>query len=391
VGREVATLDHFDVSLVLTHACNLACSYCYMGEHHAASMTRAIAFGAVDAALARAAHVQVSFFGGEPMLAWELLVACAERARQRGAADQKNVVLQMTTNGTLITRERAARLADLGIHVAVSLDGMAIAHDAGRPDKRGASSYEAVVEGIARLREAAVPFEIIAVVSPENVAHLARSIEHIAALGPRGISMNPAFERAWSDEAVATWGRELTRTAEFFAASWRSGKRVAIRGFDSKLASAAAGGRDPSSHCSVGRWNVAVAPSGNLYPCDRLVADDRSSRFVIGTLRGDVFDLHPDTKLPARGPSDPACEGCEERYRCGASCACANIAETGEPHMPGGVQCWYEQTLAKLADEVGWALLREGEPHFLEVAYGIKRAPAPYERDTLRRLPTVKE
>src|SRR5262249_12954086 len=149
-----------------------------------------------------------------------------------------------------------------------------------------------------------------------------------------------------------------------------AGAPVALTAFDGKLAAAARGYRDAASHCSVGRWNVAVAPSGNLYPCDRLVGEDRSSPFVLGTLNEWIAgSLAPS--LPRRGQADLACDGCDERFRCGASCACANVAETGETHLPGGVQCWYEQTVSRLADEVGWALLREGAPDFVRSAYGI--------------------
>ena len=64
------------------------------------------------------------------------------------------------------------------------------------------------------------------------------------------------------------------------------------------------------------------------------------------------------------------CEPCAEKYRCNASCACANIAETGQSDHAGGVQCWYEQAVIELADAAGWRLLGAGHEGFAEAVYG---------------------
>ena len=362
-------MTRFHLSLVVTHACNLACRYCYMGEHHATHMSEALARRAVDDALDRAPEVQLSFFGGEPLGAWDLCLAVASHARERAAALGRRLLLQVTTNGTLLTRARAATLAEYGFHVAVSLDGDRAAHERGRPTAAGGSSFDAVVGGIGLLREAAVPFDLVAVTTPDNVGELASSVAFLAALGPERIELAPAFEAPWSDAALERWQAELEQVAAFYVARWRAGERVRIGALDGKLAAAVQGGRCAS--CGLGRWNAAVAPSGRVYPCDRLVGDDRPGRFVAGHLDHGLAPLSP---LPL-GPADAACAECPERARCGASCACANVAETGEPDRPGGVQCWYEQTVARLADEAGWALVAEGHAELLAAAYGSLSGP----------------
>ena len=64
------------------------------------------------------------------------------------------------------------------------------------------------------------------------------------------------------------------------------------------------------------------------------------------------------------------CDDCTERFRCAASCACANRAETGDMQVAGGVQCWHEQTSARIADEMAEALFAEVNPTFLRWFYG---------------------
>ena len=156
--------------------------------------------------------------------------------------------------------------------------------------------------------------------------------------------------------------------AEVYADCMRQGRPVAMPTFDNKLLAAAKGGLASCDTCSAGEREVAVAPSGNLYPCARMVGEDRDGRLVIGHLDGGVETARVQA-IP-RGPSDPACDTCAEKWRCGASCACANLAETGTTNVPGGVQCWYEQASARIADAVGLRLIEERNETFLGWTYG---------------------
>lgn len=358
------------LTLVLTHACNLACTYCYMGEHHAAAMSEPQAGRAVDLLFEATDRPALAFFGGEPLLAWERLVFAIERAerlaRERGATIEE---FQLTTNATLLTDERARFLRDHGVRVAVSVDGDREAHEAGRPQKGGGSSFDAVSRGMAVLAEHGVPFDVIAVTTPENCRRLPESVAFLLASGARRVILSPAFERAWSDADLEAWEAALEEVGRLHAARFRATGMGPVAGFETKILAALNGSR--ASECSVGRWSVALAPSGNLYPCERLVGEDRDTRFVIGHLEDGIV---PKRRME-RGPKAAECEPCPERYRCSSGCACANVAETGDPTLPGGVQCWYEQVVARVADEIAEALL--DDPRFIELAYpGPKGSPS---------------
>lgn len=349
-------------TLVLTHACNLACGYCYMGEHHAGAMSEEVALRAVDLLFAATDRAAIGFFGGEPLLAWERLVAIVRRAEANASAPGKSLQeLQLTTNATLLTDERALFLRDHHVRMAVSLDGDRGVHDAGRPQKGGASSFEAVMRGVEALRRAGHPFDVIAVTTPENCRALAASVAFLDGIGARRIVLSPAFERTWSDEDLAAWELELERVGDHYTRAFRERGEGKIASLETKIIAALDGAR--ASECSVGRWSVAVAPSGNLYPCERLVGEDRDTTFVVGHLDDGIL---PPRSI-GRGPKAAECGPCPERYRCGSSCACANVAETGDPSLPGGVQCWYEQVVARVADRCAEALL--DDPRFVELAY----------------------
>ncbi len=357
-----------DVTLVLTHDCNLGCAYCYAGAKFQKRMSpetasRAIALAFTDGA----PRVQISFFGGEPLLAWDELVRSAEEARALAEARGVALVMSVTTNGTLLDADRAATLDALGVYVALSIDGVREAHDAGRPRAGGGSSFDQVARGLEVLLRRGTPFETISVVTPQNAHLVGASVEWLFAQGVPRVGLNPCYEAAFDDAALAAWERGLEHAAEVVAGHFRSGRVVSLTTFDNKILAAVKGGLSAGDRCSLGTRSVAVAPGGNLYACERLVGEDDDASLVIGH----VDDwAGPAGEACARGPVNPACEPCGERWRCSSHCACANRAETGRTDVAGGTQCWHERTTARIADGLAETLWAEQNPAFLAWFYG---------------------
>ncbi|MEZ4409571.1 MAG: radical SAM protein [Polyangiales bacterium] len=396
------------VTLVLTHECNLACTYCYTGEKFRKDMDWETAMRSVDMAFTKTPEgepVDLGFFGGEPLICWDTLEKVSVAARERAAREGKLLRLAVTTNGTLVDAARAARLRELGFEVTLSFDGDREAHDATRPQKGGKSSFDEVLRGARHLLDAGHPLDVIAVVAPDNVRHLGESVRFLTELGARQIILNPCFEEAWSDDDLSAWEAGMRDAAAVYADAMRAGRVVAMPTFDNKLLAAAKGGLASCDTCGSGDREMAVSPAGNLYPCARMVGEDRDHTLVIGHL--DTGVDRAKVRAMKKGPSDPACDECAEQWRCGASCACANLAETGTTHLPGGTQCWYEQASAKVADDVGRALLAERNETFIQWIYGrvasaarargidpedlLPQREAPRERvKRVRRLPVMK-
>lgn len=369
----------FTLSLVLTHACNLACRYCYMGEHHRAAMPLPIAEKALRWAIARHDRVDLGFFGGEPLLEHTRLLTIADQARALADAEGSVLRMQVTTNGTLLDDAALAELHARAVHVTLSLDGTRDAHDAGRVRANGrSSSFDDVVAAARRLAASAQGLDVIAVVTPANVRFLGASVDFLASLGARRITLNPDYGGAFTDDDLGIWEHELGAVARTWEGLRRSGRGPAITNFDRKVRAAVAGGVSLTEACSRGRRNVAVAPSGNLYPCERLVRDDRpthapptrsllrrSPSFVVG---------HVDARFPAHVDAlslapDEDCRGCAEQWRCSATCVCANLAETGEASRPGGIQCWHDRTIARLVDDACHRLVDARAEAFVAWAY----------------------
>src|SRR5690242_16543655 len=92
-----------DVSLVLTHRCNLNCNYCYAGEHHRTDIDPGVLERGVGLLWADDPEIcQLGFFGGEPFLAFDAMRRAATLARAEADRRGKKLLMQCTTNGTRI-------------------------------------------------------------------------------------------------------------------------------------------------------------------------------------------------------------------------------------------------------------------------------------------------
>jgi uncharacterized protein len=354
------------VTLVLTHDCNLACDYCYAGEKRRRPMSDDVLGRALDLAFSDGSKaVEVAFFGGEPLLEWSRLTRAVALAQRRAAEVGAALSLSLTTNGVLLDDERVRFLVDNEVFVALSLDGVRAAHEATRPTRGGKSSFEAVVRGLDRLLAAGAPLMTISVVDPRNVQLLGDSVGFIAGRGVERIVLNPNYSAPWTDAALATWRRGFADVTALWLERRRQKRPLYVNVLDDKLVVAAKGGYEARDRCDMGHGRVAVAPSGNLYPCERLLAEDEEVALRIGDVFSGVDGGRQLCIDAQRGPVNDECGGCGVKDACSSSCACANRAETGELGVAGGVQCWHEQTAIEFADAAAEALLRAERPGFV--------------------------
>ena len=119
--------ENLTLTLCLTHDCNLRCRYCYAGRKYAHAMSRETAERGMDIGLAEVVRTErgldLSFFGGEPLLEWDLLQHCCNYLKQQAAEQGVRVRFGITTNGTLLTRKRLEWLAEQDFLVGLSVDG----------------------------------------------------------------------------------------------------------------------------------------------------------------------------------------------------------------------------------------------------------------------------
>lgn len=364
-----------DVTLVLTHRCNLACSYCYAGDHHAAQMDDATAERALDLLFADGSdRAQLSFFGGEPFLAFAAMRGAVAGARERAAG--RPLLLQCTTNGAALTAEHVGFIVENDLRVTVSIDGVREAHDLNRPRAGGQSSFDAVERGLRMLIEAGARPEAMMVITPATAPWVAESVAWLWDAGVERVRANLSLRADWDDHRevlqrqLVAVGRELLarrlelrrRVREIPAALVET---LPIVEFEPLVARGDGGGA-----CAPERRQVVVGTSGNLYPCAPMVGEDR--------------DVGPEAALRIghiRDGAEAIAPRCEENCGSGGTCACAAYLETGDPTTGGENGLWF----ARVCREIGAAVVAGLAAETTGAPRSIVVSAAPPRRHTTRR------
>ncbi len=313
----------FGLSLVVNHACNLRCTYCYTGSKFASPMPRPVGDRAIRRALASVAEggrLALSFFGGEPLLEAESILHWMETARRAAQTSGKTVRFSLTTNGTIATPAARQVMRSPDLDLAVSSDGTREVHDLHRRNRYGARTAASVESILADLVRDGTAFTVVTVVRPDTLDRLPEGLAHLRSLGAARFSLSLDLWTNWSADDLS----RLEKTVDTLADLWRSWlPHAGIDWFDTRVAALARlVSPAPSTRCGFGEGEVAVAPSGRLYPCERLVGEDQPSNPLrLPGVLDDYLDFL-DLRSPCAAGDDPAAapEG---------PCRCSNYVRTG--------------------------------------------------------------
>jgi uncharacterized protein len=361
-------MDLFRLTLVLTHACDLACAYCSAGPKSARSMDEATGERAIARALAAiddGGALDLGFFGGEPLLEWPLARRLIERTRALARPRRIEVMLALTTNGSRVDDRTADELVAESVDVAVSIDGLPEVHDAERRTAGGRPTSERALRAFERLRARGAEPRVVTVVRPSNIDRLVEGARFLAELGATVLEPSLDYLAPWRAEDLPRLERAVGGLGALWAERWPA---VSISWIDTKVA-LGTGLLARPIECGFGRGEVAVAPSGRVYPCERLVADDRGA-WAIGHVRDGDGPFAPNgaTCKPAESSE---CGGCAARLACSNACACQNLARTGRPDTPDGLVCVLEQAcIAAARDATRTIAARAAAPFALQPKEG---------------------
>ncbi len=369
------------LTLCVTHDCNLRCAYCYAGEKRRVAMSRETAFRAIDFALERHRATRppgtpfvLGFFGGEPLLEWDLVRAADDRAAESCRRAGIALGRTLTTNGTLLDPERLAWLGERRYRLGVSIDGGPSLHDRQRRFPDGSGSFAAAARHLALLGALRPAPELFCTVDPATVRLVPEAIRDLASRTSLRIALNPNYEAAWDEAATAAFEAAWRSLADLVLASYRAGRPMRLTWFEGKVQTLLLGGYRACDRCDPVRRELACAPSGNLYPCAALVGNDDRADLLLGNVR-DGFDPAALARTAARvGNRNEACRTCPAAPRCMNWCFCNNWHATGSPDLVSPLLCLHERLSIELADRIAETLLAERNPAFLAVFAPFLRA-----------------
>lgn len=322
---------------------------------------------------------ELSFFGGEPLLQLPLLQQATSYAYERYLALKPAVpfALVLNTNATLVTDEVVDWLRTIPNKGAfVSLDGPSTIHDRFRLDAAGRGSHARVVEGIQKLRSVGTKVTPVAVMNPQTVANLAQVVKEAIRLDFNRLVFAPNYRADWDDLAIEHCRDGLMAVANVWIDHFRENGRMVIDPLASKLLTHLYGGSPCPERCQLAGRELAVAPSGNIYPCAQIVGEDNSPDFVIGHVSKGLNSQAIHNLQQNKDRVDTFCAGCSLRTRCDSHCGCKHVALTGEMGRITGVLCDIEELMITTADYLGEKLYAEQNQAFNDMFYKQKWQPA---------------
>jgi uncharacterized protein len=332
-----------DVTLVLTHRCNLACSYCYAGEHIRREMGDETREAALDLLFSDdAPQAQLSFFGGEPFLAFDAMRRAVASAQQKAQRAGRKLLLQCTTNGSLVGPREVGFIQETGMRVTVSIDGGLEAHDAHRRKTGGGSSFEDVHKGLRALLAAGIEPEAMMVITPETALFVFRSVRFLFAEGVRVVRANLSLQSHWPEAAKNDLQEELVSVGRQVLWHRLRGEQVVFKPFEESAPTSRTEASVPQPR------QVVVGAEGHLYPCSPMVGEDRDTgpeaNMRIGHLADGPAAIHERVEKDGAG-----CGG-------GRSCACAAYLETGDRRALGPNARWFARVCADIGTAIDAAL-----------------------------------
>ncbi|MTJ82376.1 MAG: SPASM domain-containing protein [Telmatospirillum sp.] len=362
------------INVNLTATCNLGCTYCFADGGDYGRITGRLNTGSdVDDILAFARSrsrpgdtVRFEFFGGEPMLNFEVIETLCHRARTLGE-EGRRVRHRISTNLTTALSDRELSLFDrFGFTVSVSIDGDEATHDRNRPNKGGRGSFRTVIDNCARVRRHSDAITLVARMTYVPLPGTSL-LEDIRALHARNIfdwfQVLPANLTEQSAAAVIQKGMEgLTAQAileagpdridaeyETLSAAYprlfQDGNR--FRGLleIELLTRMILKGEIANGHCSAGRRYFTLSPDRSVMPCHRLVGNQDFRVAFADT------PVDEDRLAPWRRSVDdtPACAGCPIRYLCAGGCKQENLVATGQLDRPDPRKCRFQFRLVDSA------------------------------------------
>lgn len=359
-----------ELTLFLDHQCNLRCSYCYNGEKFTRRMTRPVIERAIDLGFERDRQLDVSFFGGEPLLRLDLMRAAIEYAEQQAGPDRPPPRFIVNTNATLISDEALELMAaPRQVSVFLSVDGPRELHDQHRVNAAGRGSYDDVMAGIARLREAGIRFQIVCVVNPQTADRLGDTLEALLPLGAAKVNFSPNFRADWTEAGVSALRAGLAAAGDLWMDAFRAGRSVPVDPLHTKILGHLRQGVPCPIRCQLAGRELAVSPAGRLYPCAQMIGEDIADELVIGDVELGVNDGAVARLQREKEQVEQTCQGCDLRGRCQSQCGCRHVALTGRLGEITEALCELEAAFIDEADRVAETLFAEQCPAFLSFYY----------------------
>ena len=347
-GQLFAQDDYIDVSryipvnapvkalcLHVAHDCNLRCKYCFASTGDFGQgrkiMPPEIAKKAIDFVIARSGvrhNIEVDFFGGEPLMAWDTVTQTVDYARSLEEKYNKKFRFTITTNGLLLDEDKRKYINENMDTCVLSLDGRREVNDEFRKTVAGTGSYDTIVPKFKALvdeRDPNLDYYARGTFTSHNL-DFAEDVLSIADAGFDRLSVEPVTADPGcgydlTEDDLPKIEAEYDRLTDIMLERKKEGKPFTFFHFMVDLDQGPCVVKRLRG-CGAGYEYVAVTPDGDIYPCHQFVGKDE---FKQGSVLDQSFNMDIAQKFAGMNIySRPKCQKCWAKFYCSGGCSAAN-------------------------------------------------------------------
>ena len=358
--------------LHIAHDCNLACQYCFAqeGEYHGrrALMSFEVGKKALDflvAASGNRVNLEVDFFGGEPLLNWDVVKRLVEYGRSIEKEYHKKFRFTLTTNGILLNDEILDFANREMSNIVLSIDGRKEINDKMRPHRGGQGSYDEIVPKYQKTAESRnqMNYYVRGTFTHYN-QDFAEDVKHLADLGFEQISVEPVVAKEDADYAIREEYmpyllQEYDKLALEYLKRRKEGKAFNFFHFMIDLEGGPCVAKRLSG-CGSGNEYLAVTPWGDFYPCHQFVGNED---FLMGNVdegitRTDIRDTFKSCNVYTK----EKCKDCFAKFYCSGGCAANSYQFHGNIHDVYDLGCTLQRKRIECAIMIKAALADTDKP-----------------------------
>ncbi len=358
--------------LHIAHDCNLACRYCFAeeGEYHGrrALMSFEVGKKALDFLIANSGsrhNLEVDFFGGEPLMNWQVVKDLVAYGREQEKIHDKHFRFTLTTNGVLMDDDVIDFCNREMSNVVLSIDGRKEVHDRMRPFPGGAGSYDLVLpkfrEFVRKREQSSDSTYYVRGTYTRYNLDFSRDVLDLVDKGFSKVSVEPVVagedcDYAIREEDLPQIFSEYDRLAAEMVKRNREGRGFTFFHFMIDLTGGPCVYKRLSG-CGSGSEYLAVTPWGDLYPCHQFVGNED---FLMGNVDEGV--TRPDIAGKFRSCNvytKEKCRNCFAKYYCSGGCAANAYLFSGSLNEPWEIGCEIERKRVECAIMIQAALAEQ--------------------------------
>ena len=356
--------------LHVSHDCNLRCKYCFastgdFGTGHRMTMDLDTAKKAIDWVVEKSGsrrNIEVDFFGGEPLMAMDVVKGTVEYARSLEKKHDKVFRFTITTNGVLLDDETIDYVNREMSNVVLSLDGRQSVNDRMRPTVNGKGSYDVIVPKFQKLvaQRGTKDYYVRGTFTRDSL-DFAQDILHMGDLGFRHVSVEPCSGPP--EDPYAIRAEDLDRIEEEYerlAGLLKDRKDINFFHFNVDLSQGPCVIKRLRG-CGAGCEYVAITPDGDIYPCHQFVGKEE---FRMGNVHSGGFNMEISGQFAQQNVyTRPACRECWARFYCSGGCSASNLLANGDITCANEVACAMERKRLECAialNSIASGIVRQG-------------------------------